>query len=267
MKIRSASRHAAAVAVLLAASGVASADVFTWNFTPGQPGGNYGLDNGGGTFQSVTSTFDTISEEMTFSVRFSNQVTQGFWLVVNNGPNPKNHPGEFAIFYLDAARLYDANPGNNNVYLTAYGYNGVNGPNSWQDGNPAVGGNQPGDLIKGINETAWINSINVADIGSGREFTFSIDASDIIAHSPLYPDAVDPWYGTGFDDKLGVWFHPVRSLNLAYGGDRGGITSASFGQQGWLDGSNFDTGRNIPAPGAAALMGLGGLLLARRRRA
>ena len=267
MKIRSAWRRCAAVAVLLAASGVASADVFSWSFTPGQPGGNYDQNNSGGTFQSMNSTFNTASKQLDFTVRFSNQVTKGFWLVINNGPNPKDHPGELAIFYLDASRLYDADTLNNPVYLTAYGYNGVNGPNSWQDGNPVAPGNQAGDLIKGINEAGtWISSLSVADSAGGRQFSFSVDAKDIIGHTPLYPDAVDPWYGTGFDSKLGVWFHPVTSLTTSYGSGRGGLTSATFGTSGWLDGSNFNTSKNVPAPGAAALVGLGGLLAAKRRR-
>ena len=42
-------------------------------------------------------------------------------------------------------------------------------------------------------------------------------------------------------------------------------TSLATGQEGWLDGANFQT-FTIPAPGAAGLLGLAGLGAMRRRR-
>lgn len=267
MSIAHASRLLAAAGLLSAGAFSAHAAVHAWAFTPGMPG-SYGISNAGGTFHSVIATFDTSSKQLTWTVNFSDRVTQGYWLAINNGPNPKNHPGELGLFYFDASDVFDADA-TTDIRLTAYGYNGENGPNSWQDGNPAVAGNQAGDLIKGINNTAWIQSISAGNVVlpggiNGRRLTFTIDATDIIAHAPLYPDATDPWYGTGFDAGLGVWFHPVSAFNANYGAN-GGISSLSLGDQGWLDGDHFSTDL-IPAPGAGALAGIGGLLLGRRRR-
>ncbi len=259
MNTRSISRFVAAGGVSLGLCAFASADVLVWDFTPGMPG-SYGLSNAGGAIASIHSTFDTVTNQLEYSVNFSNQITRGYWLALNGGPNPKGHAGEMALFYFDAQNL--AAP-----VLTAYAYNGVNGPNSWQDGNPAVAGNQTPDLIKGANEAAgFVQSISAANVGGGRTLSFVIDATDILNHSPMYPDMVDPWTGTGYGDQLGIWFHPVSSFNASYTGTRGRINSLSIGTQGWLDGSFFDTTRMVPAPGAAVLAGLGGLLLVRRRR-
>lgn len=258
----------ASIVALAAGSAAQAMPVYQWNFNAGQGGGNYGQSNAGGAIQSIVATFNTATKEMTWDVRFSNQITKGFWLAINDGPNPKGHAGELALFYFDASRLYDADPMNNNICMTAYAYNGKNGPDSWKDGNPNVANNQPGDLIKGVHEkNTWINSVNAVDSGGGRNMSFSINATDIINHVPMYPDNNDPWFGTGFDEKIGVWFHPVSSLSTGYEGQgRGKLTSANFGTQGWIDGSNFTTTTIVPAPGVGVLAGVGGLLLISRRR-
>lgn len=268
MSIAIAARLIAAAGVLSVGAAGASATLYNWAFTPGMPG-SYGLSNAGGTIHSVFTTFDTTSKQLTYTINFSDRVTQGYWLALNNGPNPKNHPGELGLFYFDASDVFDLDA-TTNIRLTAYGYNGENGPNSWQDGNPGVAGNQPGDLIKGINNTAWIQAISAGDVVlpggvNGRRLSMTIDATDIISHTPLYPDAVDPWYGTGFDSSLGIWCHPVTAFTAGYSNTTGGITSLSLGNQGWLDGDHFRTDL-IPAPGAGALAGAGALLLGRRRR-
>lgn len=258
MAIPAPARVLAAAGVALAVCASASADVLVWDFTPGMPG-SYDLNNAGGAVGSIHTTFDTVTKQLEFTVNFTNQITKGYWLALNGGPNPKSHSGEMALFYFDAQSL--ASP-----KLTAYAFNGQNAPNSWQDGSPA-GGNQTPDLIKGVNESAsWIQSISAMNVGAGRTLSFVIDATDIINHTPMYPDAVDPWTGTGYGDELGIWMHPVTNFNAAYTGTRGKINSLSLGTQGWLDGSFLPTTRIVPAPGAAALAGMGGLVLLRRRR-
>lgn len=247
----------------------AHAVTYSWQFTPGMPqpsGGGYGLNNDGGRIDLISTTFDSVSKALTFDVAFGpvggNLVTRGYWLALNNGPNPKTNGGEMALFYFDASSL--ASP-----LLTTYVYNGVNGPNSWNDGNGAAAGSPAGDLIKGVHEMgSYVQHISAQDVGGQRLLRLTIDATDILSHVPAFPSPTDPWFGTGYDNLLGIWMHPVRSFNAAYEaageGVRGRITSLSLGTQGWLDGTNFQT--QVPSPGTLALLGVGGVMMVRRRR-
>lgn len=83
----------AGAAGLLTAS--ANAALYQWDWNVGDPG-SYGVNNNGGTFESIHSEYDSVSKHFTWSVTFSDQVTKGFTLAVNNGPNPKNTPGQLA---------------------------------------------------------------------------------------------------------------------------------------------------------------------------
>jgi hypothetical protein len=76
----------------------------------------------------------------------------------------------------------------------------------------------------------------------------------------------------------GDWYYQIRDLNSFIGGDSygrdGGRGGAGYGTTVWTSMTSFgfgtgDTGmeiRAVPAPGALALLGLGGLAAARRRR-
>ena len=249
----------------------ARADVFTYSYVAGVSGMPT-QNTAGGKIESFTTSFNTITKALTFSATFDpvpghtsqGLVTQGFWLVLDNGPDPKSHPGQLAIFYFDASNL--AAP-----VLTEYGYNGQNADNSWLDGNPTKPGNQPGDLIAGAyNLSNDLSAPKVADTtnatGKHRTMSFSVNATSILKHVPLYPDPSTPWFGTGFGSTMGVWFHPVTSFDASYSHSTGAITSLSICNEGWIDASNLCTTKTIPAPGAMALVGLGGLMGMRRRR-
>ncbi|HMN41609.1 MAG TPA: MYXO-CTERM sorting domain-containing protein [Phycisphaerales bacterium] len=274
MNMYSAVRLAAAAGVVVVASTSAQATLYGWNYVQGQPGVTPGPSSmPGGTVASINSTFDSVTKRLTFDVFFrgstaspNSNITSGFWLVLNDGPNPKTHAGELAILYFDAATLSAPK-------LSVYGYNGLNNNSSWQDGAADQSGNQTPDLIKGIYETSYINSIlaestTIAGLNY-RHMKFDIDASDLVSHTPLYPED-GPWHGTGFDDQLGIWFHALDSFNASYessgGGRRGKITSLSTSGETYFDGSNITT-FIIPTPSSAALLGLGGLVALRRRRA
>lgn len=239
----------ASAAVVGALAGSASGTMYQWNWVVGDPGSP---NNSGGTFESITGCYDTVTEELMWSVTFSNAITDGFTLALNNGPNPKGHAGELALLYVDA-RAAD-------VKIAAYAYNGNNAIDSWKDGNGNVAGNQPSDFIQSFNLAG-----TMSDNAGKRTISFTIDASGINAHAPLYPDAVDPWYGIGFESKIGLWMHPFNTFNPTYN-PNGSIASMSTSGQGWFDGSNFDTDIKLPSPGAATLAGAAGLMLARRRR-
>ena len=245
-----------ALAIALSA-GSAHATMFAWDWAAGDPG-SYGINNTGGTFESIHAEFDTVSERLLWSVTFSDQVTEGFTLALNSGPNPKGHAGELALLYVDARIT-------NDVKIAAYAYNGQNTRDSFKDGNGNAAGNQAPDFIQNMGMAGMINSASVTDAAGKRTIVFDIDASDINAHIPLYPDAVDPWFGIGYAEKLGLWMHPYQGFAPTYN-PNGSIASLSVRSQGWFDGSNFDTDMMTPTPGTLALAGLAGVAFGRRRR-
>jgi len=243
------------MAAVAAMAGSASASTHVFDFTPGDPG-SYGINNNGGQFERVQSTYSTATQRLTFSVTFSNQVTRGFTLAINNGANPKGHGGEMALFYFDANNL--AAP-----KLTAYNYNGLNSQTSWIDGDGNQAGNQSPDLIRSNTEEGWIQSVSAQDVDGKRILSFSIDASSIIGHNPMYGNAAD-WTGAQFTDAMGIWMHPFRTFNAGYN-ENGGMTSLQLGGEGWFDGTMLQTVL-IPLPSSAAMAGVGMVGLGLRRR-
>ncbi len=207
----------------------------------------------GGTVQYIEASFSATTKRLTFDVALTGAttggplITTGFWLVISNGPDPKAHPGELAIFYFDATNF--AAP-----LLTVYAYNGADAGTSFSDGDPATPGDQPGDLIKGVLETSYINQLLAEDTLVGnqprRHFKIDIDATDILTHVPLYP-AASPWFGTGFDRLFGVWFHPAAGFTPTYESTQPGrITSLDLTGHGWFDAPNRLAAGNDPcSPG------------------
>jgi hypothetical protein len=208
-----------------------------------------GQNAAGGTISSINSTFDSSSKIFTWDVSYSDGATKdtdGFWLVVSPGPNPKGHAHEFGIIYFDASSI-------GSTKVTVYRYNGQNADNSYTN---------PGHLLaSSLNPMdTQIISHSANQVGATRNFSVSINASVInsLFSPPTFPD----WTGIEFGNKIGVWFHTVKGLNTAYDAN-GALTQFSYGGQGWHDLSNQMT---VPAPGAIALVGAGTLLVARRRR-
>ena len=198
-------------------------------------------NNGGTTdrLDSVSSTFNDQSEAFTFDVDFNDfnaaqtdtNKVNAFWLVIDNGPNPKNADvNELAIMYGDL----------DNDTLTTYVYNGQNNSNSWSD---------PGIALQ-------------SDVGNGvltngaNSFSLSLDATDI---NDWF---ADPDVGIGFDDNIGIWFHIAIGADYTYDP----AFSFSHDYQGWYDIADADAER-VPEPSIIALFGLGlvGLGLARRK--
>lgn len=249
-----AARIVTAAIALAGASGAASAAQYVWDWNLGDPGAG-AINNAGGTFESVHAEYNTNTKMFHWSTTFSDQVTEGFTLAVSGGPNPKGHAGELALIYFDASNL--ASP-----EITAYAYNGKNSASTYYDGNGNVGGNQPYDLIMDVNKASWIQSISAVDNAGKRTLSFTINASDVNGHSPMYPDMVDPWAGLAFGEQLGLWMHPYRNFDPTYGMN-GEITSLNASNQGWFDGHSYTT---TPTPGSLALASAGGLLMIKRRR-
>ena len=244
-------------AVAIAAS--AQADVYQWDWSA-DVDGTSGLNMAGGEFQSILAQFDSDTNRFLWQVTFADQITDGYMLAVNNGPNPKGHAGELGLLYFDAS--------GGNARVTGYAYNGVNSLSSYRDGSPAAGIQAP-DLIFAADSFGNDSSIMVAtveDIGTTRVMTLEMDASFLNNRAPAYPGPEGPgeWTGLAFDELLGLWMHPMVGMNTNYG-QQGELLSLGYQSKGWFDANNFST-TTVPAPGAMALLGMGGMLAGRRRR-
>ena len=250
---------AIAASIITATAGTAGAAIYQWNWQVGDTG-SYGLNNRGGTFESITSTYNTVTNALTWDVTFSDQITDGFTLALNDGPNPKGHAGELALLYVDVTDTNDPR-------MLAYAYNGQNTNKSYIDGDGNAPGHQtPDDIVDADdrNGSGWINSLTVEDTPDGkRRIFFDIDATVLNSTTPMYPGST-PWFGMGFGEKLGVWFHPYKSLDTEYNPANGLLTKWK-GRGGWFDGGNIDT-TVVPAPGPVALLAGAGLLAGSRRR-
>lgn len=241
---------------LSSTAGTASATTWVWDWVPGDPGF---VNNAGGEFESVTTTYDDATSLFTFDLAFADQITDGFTLVVSPGPNPKGHAGELAILYVDGT-------GAGNPEVTAYAYNGENTHLSWADGSPLPGVQNPDKIAttQGVNASDFL-SVTQTDSGAGRVFSLTLDASTINGHTPAYPGPGGPgeWTGVAFAQEFGIWLHPAAGLTTSYGTD-GFLTDWKSKEHGWLDGSYFQT---VPTPAGAAVLAMGGLACVRRRRA
>lgn len=240
----------------------ASASATTWQFdlTPQNGGGpGYGYNAAGGSVKKISSTFNDVTERLTFEATFGNSAAgtlpDGYWLVLNDGPNPKGTSDELAIFYFDTGVT-----NNGQAKLTAYGYNGQNGNSSYFDGSNASGTQAPDKIASSLTTNNFVNSLAVVNNANGtRTMKFDINAALVNNHDPKYGPA-NNWIGTGFDNKVGIWFHPVDGLDAQYGTD-GFLKKFDFSKQGWVDGSNLEA---VPEPFTMGALGL--MALAARRK-
>lgn len=200
-----------------------------------------------GNVASFSTSYDDVTQQLTWSSTIEEvggNLANGFWLVLSDGPNPKNHVNEYAIFYGDATS------GN----ITSYVYNGVNSSNSWFT---------PGEFIQ-----SFAGGLSVDNSVAGeRTMSFSLDVSGINGYVPMNGDPND-WDGAAFANKIGIWYHPaLLGTGASYNPD-GSLSSFQVAKGGWYDTSNQMT-TVVPVPAAVWLFGSGliGLIGVSRRRA
>ena len=214
-----------------------------------------------GKLNRLTTSFDNNTQRFTMRANFgavpgTNLKTDGFWVALSGGANPKGHGGELALLYFDAT--------GETPTLTAYNYNGVDGNTSYRDGSPEAGDQAPDRIKSSLLDISWINDIQAFDEADGsRTMRFDIDATEINSHNPAYPGN-SPWTGLAYGDQVGIWFHHTAGSSFAY--QDGFIDSFGFAKQGWLDLQNQGT-TTVPEPATLAALGLGVAAFFKRRRA
>ena len=224
-----------AVAVIPVAIAAQPASAAKFSYDSQSIGGNQNV----GVHKSITTTYDTNSEVLTWSSTFSEKngkLADGAWLVLSEGPNPKGDKQEYTMFYLDGVA----------GKLTAYTYNGRNGSDSWKDSNS-------------VYLDSW--DLDVSTVGNERTFSFAVDMTDINSRTDLGND----WKGTFYEEKIGIWFHGVADVNATYDDTTHELTKFSYSSQGWYDTANEDA-EKVPEPFLAVGLGAAAAFGAVRRK-
>ncbi len=202
----------------------------SYEFIDNDPTGNHRA----GRIEQVSASYDANSQSLSWETtltRNRRNLYNGFWLVLSDGPNPKRHVDEYAIFYADAI----------NNRLTAYVYNGRNSSNSWRSE----------ELIH-----SYSGVLNVSDTGNSRTMGFSgLDVSMINS----FFDTPD-WDGAMFGSQVGIWFHPVILRAVRYDQD-GGLERFRYRRHGWYD-KAFRTSHPVPEASTIALFAVSLIALA-----
>jgi len=228
-------KHLLTSAVFAIASQQASATLYSYDV-----GASHG-SNGAGVVTSISTSYDSTEEVFSWSHTIADkdgQSSNGFWLVVSDGENPKNNAGEYAIFYGDA----------DNGVVTAYEYSGVNSGSSYRT---------PANYLGSYSLDYTHN-----DTTNEGEFSFSVDITDLLALN-ISPE----WDVASFDTGLGYWFHPGLGSQFSYD-QNGELTNFGIGRQGWRD-TNDLVATKVPSPAPLGLLAIGlvGLMTLRNKRA
>ncbi|MEZ5162916.1 MAG: PEP-CTERM sorting domain-containing protein [Fimbriimonadaceae bacterium] len=238
----------------------AGAQATTWNFD-WAPGDGGATNSSAGALQTVTSTFNDVTNQFTFEFtigpKYGSSKVDGFYLAMNDGPNPKGKPGELAILYFDVKSATD-------LRLTAYGYNGKSSGayDSWRDGSTAWGTQSPDKIKSSITDSSWVNNMFFTQNADGsRTMGIDIDATAINMHTPKYPSNGVDYDGIGFDENVGIWFGALKNMKTGYN-SHGFLNCMDFDKVTYLDGTNLEA---VPEPGTMLVLAGLGAIAARRR--
>ena len=206
--------------------------------------------------------------ETTYSPTETGVLPTGYVLVANNGPMPKGWVGTLPAIYFDAETDFD------NPIVNVFTYNGSDSATAYRMGTPD--GAPPEAILSSHPDSTTASFVNVATAtdnpDGSRSFTLEIDAAPILAFTSRY-SATNEALQFGFDEKIGLWYHPFTRIGPSY--NAAGFLSDSPGDTGWnivrdnygwFDFPDLPTD-NVPEPGLATLLGGGLLLTLRRSRA
>ncbi len=250
-----------ASAVVLALAGAASAqtsELYIFSYTSNQA---YVVQNG-----NLNRSFATGTYEFAGAVAGDVRTVQAYSWVGQDGKqydtNGNDLGGRYAYTGLDY--IYDATTdGANYNYACLYGGGDLyRFDRNWQNAQFqfSTAGNTLGTAYDTSNNTIWTAA------GSGAVSQYDLNGQLL---SQFFPGG--NWYGLALDPADGtLWLTQDGSYPYIAQYDQSGnhlqdVYVGNFGMGNTL-GMEFDVGR-VPAPGAAALLGIGGLAASRRRRA
>lgn len=203
---------------------------------------------------------NTFSFDTAISKNDKGDRANAFWIAVSEGPNPKGIAGELALLYFDASRA-------GAPVITAYGYNGSNGFDTYKDGSPAAGIQAPVKIASSLKNSSFVQESWYTEkdkyANDNTTMGFRINKSVINNFN-----GGKNWEGIDFSSKFGIWYHPVTEAETSYGAD-GFLTKFSFDQSGWVDLNDVKTGTGptpVPEPASMAAIGLGIVGLLKRKR-
>ncbi|MEM7575859.1 MAG: hypothetical protein AAF328_00160 [Planctomycetota bacterium] len=212
-----------------------------------------GINDKAGKVLGVSGSYDELNQTLSWSTTLATNPHgagyESFWLVINNGGNPKTRKQEGKLGMI----FFDRNGGD--PTLSVYQYTSA-GANSWKNGKLIASSE--------IDDSFVLASSFEKESSKGeRTGSFTLDVSGI--NSAMG----NGWQGLMFDETVGLWMHLFdhRKPGAQYGSD-GELKQWKFGKHGWVDTDGFATSETnaVPTP-SAALAGLAGLgLLANRRK-
>ena len=219
--------------VCLLFAGPVQATVFAFDCPTGCP-----VSDAAGKMVQSTFLYDDQSMDFAWNALFEpvmGNTPDGFWLVVNDGPEPQSTSDDLAILYGDGA----------SGRVSAYVYDGANQQNSFED--PAI-------FIDSFENALAIT------IGSNGNATLAL-ALDATSINEFRTDPA--WMGLMFGETVGVWAHPVSGTQMDFDA-MGRVLDFTFEQNTSYDRDDRFS-RVVPEPGTAPLLALGLVALARRR--
>jgi hypothetical protein len=197
-------------------------NLYQWS----QAGGGTGT---AGTIEWTYAAHDELLSELTFETRIAHPAgarTKLFTVAINDGPNPKGQ-GDLALLYFDAT---GAEP-----VVTVYAYNGENTFTSYYDGSSVGGVQTPDRMFSSLLDDSFLSDAWFVDDGARITMGFTVSLVPIRNWTPLHVGAWS-WYGMGFDDTFGIWYHPAAGVTTSY--SDGWLSSYTYTHNSWIDNSD-----------------------------